>query len=118
MTIGGPMWLGELADRDFCKEMLYLSDGSSLSSDRRLMKLIQLVHDEVGFKPGFYNLDLLCSRLGIASLSTLNVLSALMGAGFEAVRTHFDERGVKTDASVIELENVLKGFSRRAGRSG
>ena len=118
MTIGGPMWLGELADRDFCKEMLDLSDKSFFSSDRRLMKLIRLVQDEVGFKPGFYNIDKLCSRLGIASLSTLKVLSALRGAGFEAVRTHFDERGVKTDASVVELENVLKGFSRRAGRSG
>lgn len=118
MDIGGPMWLGELASRGFCEEMLLLADRSFLSSDRRLMKLIHLVSDEVGFKPGFYNIDTLCSKLRIASLSTHNVLSALKGAGFDAVRTHFDERGVKTDASIVELENVLKGSSRRARRDG
>ena len=116
MEVGGPMWLGELSERDFCDEMLSLANRSFLSSDRRLMNLIRLVSDEVGFKPGFYNIDALCSKLRIASLSTRDVLSALEEAGFDAVRTHFDERGVKTDASIVELENVLKGFSKRAGR--
>jgi len=118
MAFGGPLWLGELVDRDFCEEMLLLSDGSVLSSDPRLMKLIRLVMGEVGFKPGFYNIDMLCSRLRKASLSSHDVLSALRGAGFEAVRTHFDERGVKTDASVVEMENVLKGLPSRAGGGG
>jgi len=118
MEVGGPMWLGELSERGFCEEMIFLANGSFLSSDRRLMNLIRLVSDEVGFKPGFYNIDALCSKLRIASLSTHDVLSALEEAGFDAVRTHFDERGVKTDASIVELENVLKGFPKRAGRDG
>ena len=115
MRVGGPMWLGELADAAFCDEMLARSDGSALSSDRRLMRLIRLVRGEVGLKPAFYNMDMLCSRVGVASLPMDDILSALSGAGFEAARTHFDGRGVKTDASVVELENVLKGFLRRAG---
>lgn len=114
MIPGGPMWLGELADEAFCDEMLDVSDGSALSSDRRLMRIIRLVRGEAGLRPAFYNMDTLCSRMGRASLSMVDILSALSGAGFKAARTHFHERGVKTDASVAELENVLKRLSRRA----
>ena len=118
MGVGGPMWLGDLADEAFCDEMLAVSDRSSLSSDRRLMRLIRQVRGEAGLEPSFYNMDTLCSRLGIASLSLGDILSALGGAGYEAARTHFHERGVKTDASAAELENVLKRLLRRAGRGG
>ncbi|KON30106.1 hypothetical protein AC482_04705 [miscellaneous Crenarchaeota group-15 archaeon DG-45] len=116
MMVGGPMWLGELADPAFCDVMLAVSDGSALSSNRRLMGLIGLVRGEVGFKPGFYNVDTFCSRLGVASASMDDVLSALVEAGLGAARTHFHRRGVKTDASAAEVENVLKGLPGRAGR--
>ena len=63
---------------------------------------------EVEFEPTYYNIDLLCSRLGVASLPMNDVLSALKDTGFQAARTHFDDRGVKTDASIVELKNILK----------
>jgi tRNA (guanine26-N2/guanine27-N2)-dimethyltransferase len=113
MEVGGPMWLGELADEVFCRGMLSFSESSDLSSNLRLMRLIQHVKDEVGFPPGFFNIDKLCSKLGVASISTNEVLIALRGEGFKAVRTHFDYRGVKTDASILDLENVLKGMLGR-----
>ena len=118
MRSGGPMWLGELADTAFCKEMLVLSEGSAISSNRRLMRLIRLVQGEVGLKTPFYNIDKLCSRLKVASLPTEDVVSALMVAGFEAVRTHFDDRGVKTNASVVKLEKVLKGDAEKGEGGG
>ncbi|MFQ6053457.1 MAG: tRNA (guanine(10)-N(2))-dimethyltransferase [Candidatus Bathyarchaeia archaeon] len=118
MTIGGPMWMDDLADPAFCDEMLALSRSSYLSSDRRLVKIITLVGGEVGFEPGFYDIDKLCSRLGVASLAADDVVSALGDAGFRAARTHFDDRGVKTDASVVEVENVLKRLVGYSGGGG
>jgi len=106
--------MGDLADASFCGEMLATADRSALSSDRRLMKLIRLVRGEVGLNPAFYSIDALCSRLRTASLPTDHVVAAIRDAGFQAVRTHFDDRGVRTDVSVVELENVLKGLSKRA----
>lgn len=106
--IGGPMWLGKIAETDFCEEMLSLSNATPLSSNLRLIRLIRRVQGEVDFEPTYYNIDLLCSRLGVASLPMNDVLSALKDTGFQAARTHFDDRGVKTDASIVELKNVLK----------
>ena len=116
LFVGGPLWLGELADASFCDEMLAMSESSALSSDRRLIRIIRLVRGEVGLSPSFYGIDALCSRLRVASLPTGEVLSAIRDAGFEATRTHFDERGVKTDASITELEKVLKGVAERRGK--
>jgi len=115
MRIGGPMWLGDLAERSFCDDMIALSNETLLSSERRLMRLVELVHEESNMPPTFYNIDSSCSRLGIESLSSDRVISALKDAGFDAVRTHFDERGVRTSAPVVELENVLKGMACRDG---
>jgi tRNA (guanine26-N2/guanine27-N2)-dimethyltransferase len=114
MEVGGPMWLGDLADEAFCRGMLSFSERSEISSNLRLMKLIELVEDEVGFSPGFVNIDKLCSRLGLASISTNEILFALRKKGFKAVKTHIDDRGIKTDASITDLENVIKGILGRA----
>jgi len=115
MRAAGPLWLGALAEETFCDEMLALSERSALSSDRRLTRLIRLVRSEASLGPSFYNIDLICSRLGVPSLATNAVVSALRGAGFAAVRTHFDERGVRTDASIVEVEKVLKGLAGMDG---
>lgn len=106
--IGGPLWLGKIAETDFCGEMLSIANTTPLSSNMKLIRLIKRVQGEVDFEPTYYNIDLLCSRLGVASLPTNDVLSALRDTGFQAVRTHFDDRGVKTDASIVELKNILK----------
>jgi tRNA G26 N,N-dimethylase Trm1 len=39
------------------------------------------------------------------------VVSALKDAGYKASRTHINGRGVKTEASIGELEEVLRGIS-------
>lgn len=116
MKIAGPMWLGELAERSFCDEMLNLSERSIMSSNRKLMNIIRLVRDEIGFSPGFYNVDKLCSKLKIPSAASSIFLSALMEAGFQTSETHIDKRGVKTDASVSELEKLLGNVGKVFGR--
>jgi len=113
--IGGPLWLGKIAETDFCEEMLSISNATPLSSNLRLIRLIKRVQGEVEFEPTYYNIDLLCSKLGVASLPMNDVLSALKETGFQAARTHFDDRGVKTDASIVELKNILKVFKLRGG---
>ena len=108
MEAAGPMWLGELAEGEFCDEMLTYSERSAISSNRRLVRIIQMVRDEIGFPQGFYGVDKLCSKLKIPSRATGDVISAIESAGFRAVRTHIDERGLKTDAPLGELERMLR----------
>jgi tRNA (guanine26-N2/guanine27-N2)-dimethyltransferase len=108
MSVGGPLWLGDLADSSFCGEMLEASERSVVGSNRRLMEMIGLVRGEAGHPVGFHRIDKLCSSLGVASMPTEEALNAIREAGHKAVRTHFDPRGVKTDASITELLEALR----------
>jgi tRNA (guanine26-N2/guanine27-N2)-dimethyltransferase len=108
MSVGGPLWLGDLADSSFCGEMLEASERSVVGSNRRLMEMVRLVRGEVGQPVGFHRIDKLCSRIGVASMPTEKALDAIRDAGHRAVRTHFDRRGVKTDASITELLEALR----------
>ncbi len=108
MEAAGPLWIGELADSSFCDDMLEASDNSPLSSNKKLMSILRLVKGEIGFPPGFYDIDEICSSLGIPSISTSRVFLALQEAGLRVARTHMDNRGFKTDASKADLERVLR----------
>lgn len=103
----GPMWIGDLADTIFCEKMLKKSEVLGVGANRRLMDIISLVRDEVGFPPGFYNIDIICSRKGLPSVPTDLVLRSLRDEGHRVILTHIDSRGIKTDASIFELENAI-----------
>lgn len=107
MESAGPMWLGALAEGEFCDGMLRRSDRSHIGGNRRLVRIIGTVRGEIGLPQGFYSVDKICSRLGIPSRGTGDVISALERAGFRAVRTHMYERGLKTDAPLGEIEGIL-----------
>jgi tRNA (guanine26-N2/guanine27-N2)-dimethyltransferase len=108
MVVGGPMWLGETVDVEFLGGMLAKVGSSGGSWEPRLENLMNTIRDEAGLPPTFYSLDELCSRLRISSLPLDFVLEKLRRAGFKASRTHFHERGLRTDAGVSDLENLLK----------
>jgi tRNA (guanine26-N2/guanine27-N2)-dimethyltransferase len=105
-TVGGPMWLGEIASTGFTSKMMEQMLGGTW--DPRLGKLLETVERESGLPPTFFNLDELSSRTGSSSLNTERALSTLHEAGFKATRTHFDPRGIRTTATAAELANVIK----------
>ena len=114
MSIGGPLWLSDYSDREFCDMMLNLSESSLLYSDPKLLKLIRIAGLETGFGPSFYNIDRVCSILKTPSMSTEYVISALRDAGYKVTRTNFDKRGIKTEATIDELKSIVRSLTHRA----
>lgn len=112
MLLSGPLWIGELADAGFVEGVLEYSEKTGLC-DARLSKMLRLLRGEIGQPPTFFNVDEICSRLGIESISTNLALEALRKNGFNASETHFDRRGIKTNAMVHELYGIIKPLSRR-----
>jgi tRNA (guanine26-N2/guanine27-N2)-dimethyltransferase len=106
MEVGGPLWTGRLADADYLSVMASMSE--NLPGEARLSRLIALLKEENALPPTFFNIDLHCSRLRIRSQPTERVLNSLKDAGFRAARTHFDERGIKSDASTSEFQRILR----------
>jgi tRNA (guanine26-N2/guanine27-N2)-dimethyltransferase len=107
MIKGGPMWLGEYADKKFCNAMQAVLDKVGYF-DVRTLKIVNLIKNEIGFPPSFFNLDKLSSSICKASIPTEELLSIVKENRFNVVRTHFDPRGVKTDASISEIRKLLK----------
>jgi tRNA (guanine26-N2/guanine27-N2)-dimethyltransferase len=108
MMVGGPMWLGELANQQFLEGMekkFYLSD---VKWEPRLGQLLSTLRIEGEAPATYYNLDELCSKLGLSSVSLEKFLEKVKASGFIALRTHFDYRGLKTNANIQQLANLLK----------
>ena len=101
------MWLGEYAEGDFCKKMFSTIEEAGYFS-RRTFRIVNLVKNEVGLPPTFFNIDRLSSSIGRASIPTEEVFKIVRESGFKIVRTHFEPRGVKTDASIHEIRKLLK----------
>ena len=109
MKAEGPLWLGNLANEDFCSDMIECSEDSFIGSNRRLMKIIGRVRGEIGMPPGFFVIDELSSALGVASRRIEPVIDGLKKTGFRATRSHADNRGLKTDAPVEEVKRIILG---------
>ena len=107
MVVGGPMWLGDLADDAFTREIL--SKAVKVGGwEPRLIHLIETIRGEIGLPPTYYHLDEFSSRAGKSSLNSEEVMSKLAEAGFRAKHTHFDPRGIRTTATAADLTNVIK----------
>jgi tRNA (guanine26-N2/guanine27-N2)-dimethyltransferase len=107
MKAEGPLWLGDLADEDFCSDMIEGSEDSFIGSNSRLMEIIGRARGEIGMPPGFFVIDELSSDLGVASRRIEPVIHGLHVAGFKATRSHADSRGLKTDAPVEEVKRII-----------
>jgi tRNA (guanine26-N2/guanine27-N2)-dimethyltransferase len=108
VTVAGPMWLGDFSSKDECDKIIVKVEETTLDWDRRLLRLLTIIRDEIDFPPTFFNVDEITSRLKLPSKSPLVVTERLKEIGFKATLTHFDERGIRTDAGVEDLMFAVK----------
>jgi tRNA (guanine26-N2/guanine27-N2)-dimethyltransferase len=107
MHKGGPMWIGEYANASFCDKMLSIIEKSDFLN-KATIKIVNLVKNEVGLPPTFYNIDKLSGSIGKASIPTRELFETVIERGYNIVRTHFDPRGFKTEAPLSEIRKLLK----------
>jgi len=108
MKVAGPLWLGETSDLIYCGNLLENAYKKDVQWEPRLINLITMIRDEIGYPPYFFQVDEISSRLKLSSQNLETLIIKLRKEGFKAVRTHFNPRGIKTDAPVTQLANVLK----------
>ena len=107
MTVGGPMWLGELADESFTEAMREEATKLEHLAQSRAAELLEKASAEIGYPPGFYEIDKICSLAGAPSVSTGEALSRIRSGGFRVVQAHYSDRAIKTDAGVDDLKKLL-----------
>ena len=108
MDWAGPMWLGKIFDKRFCELMAGENRRVALRNSVKIAHLLSLAKDEAEASPSYYVLDKISNKLSLPMPSVATMLKILRDNGFQAVPTHFNSRGVKTNAPAFAMKNLLK----------
>ena len=108
LDYAGPLWLGRLVDKEFCEEMLRQVEGSTLENVKSTTKLIVRLIDEADAPLTYYVSDEVCERLKVPIPPINDIVSELNFRGYLSTRTHFHDRGFKTEASSETVLEVIK----------
>jgi tRNA (guanine26-N2/guanine27-N2)-dimethyltransferase len=99
--LAGPLWQGSLHHRPLLKQaMEFLEEGPA----RRLLLSCASEEDV----PMYYDHHRICERLGLSPGRMEGLIEALRQRGWKASRTHSSGLGIKTDAPLREVEDVVK----------
>ena len=112
MDYAGPLWLGRILDRQFCEAMQTENTHRALRNSARIAKLVSLAKDETEAPPTYFVFDKISNKLSLSAPSVAAMLKLLCENGFQAVPTHFNSRGVKTDAPARTLQDLVKSSTR------
>jgi tRNA (guanine26-N2/guanine27-N2)-dimethyltransferase len=108
MDHAGPLWTGSLNDSDFISQMMIENRNTAFRNSVKITKLLNLIDNEVSAPVTYFVIDKLSQKLNLPAPSNQAFLAALKKAGFMAVPTHFNPRGIKTDAPALEMQKQLK----------
>ncbi len=110
MEYTGPLWLGRIFDKQFIELMTQENERRALKNTSKITKLLSLTRDEADAPETYYVLDKLSAKLGLPAPPVTPFIERLRGGGFKAVATHFNSRGIRTDAPALTMRNVLRGL--------
>ncbi|MEM2935752.1 MAG: tRNA (guanine(10)-N(2))-dimethyltransferase [Candidatus Bathyarchaeia archaeon] len=107
LSVAGPLWLGKVSDQAFCVSMEKEAAGRNLKQERSILKLLGLTRDEAEGPATYYVTDKICDQLGVPTPPLTAVLEELKKEGFQAVPTHFNSKGFKTDAPTWVVKEAI-----------
>jgi len=110
LKTAGPLWLGELFDEAFCSLMEKDVERRRLKQEKRILKLLSLTKNEARASITYFVVDKFCDKLNLPSPPTIKIVEELRNRGFQAVLTHFNSKGVRTDASAKTVKEVITGI--------
>lgn len=110
LNAAGPLWTGLLVDKHFCLSME--KDVIRRRLDEKvILKLLTLTKNEADASITYYTIDKICDKLGLPIPPLMRVIGELRSKGFQAVRTHFNSNGVKTDAPASVVTLIVSSLS-------
>ena len=107
LNVAGPLWLGKISDKDFCSSMKREAEGRKLKRRKRILKLLSLVQGETEASVTYYVVDKICDKLNLPVPPLVEVVNGIRMAGFQATPTHFNGRGVKTEAPANVVKEII-----------
>jgi tRNA (guanine26-N2/guanine27-N2)-dimethyltransferase len=112
----GPLWIGKLADGEFCSECLKQLDGENdltFSSERSLRKMLEIAVMEENFPPGGFDVNETASFFHTSPPSIREISTRIEDEGYSWSRSRFSPTIIKTDAPF----RIIEGCFKKAGGS-
>jgi tRNA (guanine26-N2/guanine27-N2)-dimethyltransferase len=109
LNAAGPLWLGKIFDKEFCALMEKEVAEVHLGQDKKIHKLLSLAQIEAEAPVTYYAMDKVCDKMNLRIPPLAKTIDKLRTAGFQATPTHFNSRGIRTNAP----SSVLKTHIRR-----
>lgn len=114
MNIAGPLWIGKLFDKQFCRLMEEESKRKIFKNKAKILKILGLINDEAEAPITYYVLDKLSHKLALPMPSVKTFLNNLKKEGFQTSLTHFNSRGIRTSASATQVKNVFQKTAKKS----
>ena len=100
-SLAGPLWLGRIHEPYVIGESL-----EHLPGNGRARKLLETCASEAE-APFYYDHHSICARLRITPSRIDRVIDLLREQGWKATRTNFSGIGIKTDATIRDVETAV-----------
>jgi len=104
----GPMWLGQLMDKEFVWKLSADLVNRNFKLGHRELVLLDRCAEEAAGPPTFYDVHDLARRARVSAPKLLEVLAMLRKRGYFASRTHFLDTGLRTDAPIDEILQIFR----------
>jgi tRNA (guanine26-N2/guanine27-N2)-dimethyltransferase len=114
MDYSGPLWLEKIFDKQFCELMAKENTCRAFRNSGKITKLLSLAKGEAEAQATYYVLDKISDKLALPVPSVDAMLQILYDSGFQAFPTHFNSRGIRTDAPALTVQKLLRKIVARA----
>jgi len=104
----GPLWLKKIFDSDFCEAMMQENKRTPLRNSRKISNLLSLAKDEAEAPITYYVIDHISDKLSSVVPSVSVMIQNLRDNKFQAFQTHFNSRGIRTNAPALIMQEILK----------
>lgn len=108
MEPAGPLWLGNIFDKPFCDSMVKENEHIALRNSGRIDTLLALIKNEAEAPPTYYVIDKVSYKLRLPVPSLEIMINLLISSGFSAFPTHFNSRGLRTEAPALKIGNLVQ----------
>jgi tRNA (guanine26-N2/guanine27-N2)-dimethyltransferase len=107
IDLAGPLWLGKLFDGQFCELVKKEAKRRTFKQGGKIRRILALIKNEVDAPITYYVLDNVSDKLGLPVPPVKRVVNALRKGGFQVFLTHFNSRGIRTNASAKDIEKIV-----------
>ena len=108
MDYAGPLWLGKIFEKQFCESMMKENTHKTFRNSRKISRLLSVAIEEVEAPITYYVLDAVSNKVALTVPAVEDFLNLLRENDFQAKPTHFNSRGIRTDAPALVMQKYLQ----------